>query len=55
MVKFWFAFFISLLMQIIALILTIYGDIVISPILFVLALFVITIWGILNYNDKSTS
>lgn len=55
MKKFWFAFFLSLSMQILALILTIYGDIIITPILFVISLFVIAIWGILNYNDKSSS
>ncbi len=48
--KFWIAFFLSLIMQLVALILTIFGDIVFTPILFTLALFLVAIWGILNYN-----
>lgn len=48
--KFWIAFFISLILQVIALIITLFGDIVITPILFTIALFIIMIWGILNYN-----
>ncbi|MCS7245120.1 MAG: hypothetical protein N2504_03050 [candidate division WOR-3 bacterium] len=48
--KFWIAFFLSLILQIIGLILTSFGDTVITPILFTIALFVIMIWGILSYN-----
>jgi predicted membrane protein len=51
MMKFWIAFFLSFIFQIIALILTLYGDIIITPILFFFALFIIAIWGIVNYND----
>ena len=49
--KFWIAFVLSLLLQLIALVLTLYGDIIITPILFFVSLFVISIWGIVNYND----
>ncbi len=49
--KFWIAFLLSLLLQLIALILTLYGDTIITPILFFVSLFVISIWGIVNYND----
>ncbi len=44
-------FFLSLMMQLTALVLTIFGDVTLTPILFTLALFVVAIWGILNYND----
>jgi len=49
--KFWIAFLLSFLLQLIALILTLYGDIIFTPIFFFVALFIISIWGIVNYND----
>ncbi len=49
--RFWLAFWITFFAQILALVLTYMGDIVISTILFVVSLFIIMPWGIWQYED----
>ncbi len=53
--RFWLAFWITFFAQILALVLTYMGDIVISTILFVVSLFIIMPWGIWQYEDTQSA
>ncbi|GEM_PF-1286331 len=53
--RFWTAFWITFLAQVVALVLTYMGDVVISTILFVVSLFVVMPWGIWNYEDAQST
>ncbi len=49
--RFWLAFWITFFAQILAIVLTYMGDVVIATILFVVSLFIVMPWGIWHYED----